>query len=198
MSDERLTGKQAKFVTEYIICLNGTEAARRAGYSGDENALAAAASRLLRNVKITHAIDDRLKEFAMPANEVLVQLTDIARGDISDSINNFGGIDPTQAARRGKAHLIKRFKIKSITTEEQEIVETEIEMYDRLSALQTLAKYHNLVNTNTVKLEDWRSQAIEDIKAGKLSFEALQSLFDESLAADLFKLAGVPVGNDPT
>ena len=53
----RLTEKQSLF-SKYMFTIgsdtfgNGTESARKAGYEGEENVLAATASRLLRNVKI--------------------------------------------------------------------------------------------------------------------------------------------------
>lgn len=50
-----------------------------------------------------------------------------------------------------------------------------------------------VLNKPTAIQGDWRSQAIEDIKAGVLSYEALEENFDESLAADLFRAAGVPI-----
>lgn len=198
---DRLTGKQARFVAEYIICMNATEAARRAGYAGDDNALAAAGSRLLRNVKVLTCLDEQLKQYAMPANEVLIHLTDIARGDIADALDSMGGVDATEAVRRGKSHLIKRVRTKTTLIagrgdEETEIHETEIELYDRLKALDLLAKYHDLTNRlhSEVTVKDWRTQAIEDIRAGVLSYGALATAFaDESLAAELFREAGVPV-----
>lgn len=150
MSDRPLTGKQKKFVSEYAICLNGTEAARRAGYTGDDATLAVTASRLLRNAKVMAAYDELLKESAMSAAEVLMHLTDIARGDLADSLNSMGGIDPLEAKRRGKAHLLKRLKIKTTYVPgksdegDTEIHETEVEMYDRLRALELLGKAHRL------------------------------------------------------
>ena len=56
-----LTEKQRKFVEAYMgeTGGNATEAARLAGYGGNENALAAAGARLLRNVKISEAINER-------------------------------------------------------------------------------------------------------------------------------------------
>jgi phage terminase small subunit len=195
---DRLTGKQKQFVDAYIICLNATEACRRAGYAGEDNTLAVQGSENLRNPKILAAIDERLNAFALPASEVLTHITDIARGDISDVLNGLGGIDPLEAVRRGKSHMIKKFKTKTITTmgkgkddDDVEVFEAEIEMYDRLKALELLAKYHDLINK--IRIDDWRTQAVADIRAGNLPFEALAGAFDESLATELFRAAGVPI-----
>lgn len=187
-----LTIRQRLFVEHYIVCMNGTESARLAGYDGDTATLAVVASQNLRHPNILRELDRRLNQFTMSANEVLVHLTDIARGDIADALNAAGGIDPLEAKRRGKSHIIKRFKTKTTTMEDKEIYETEVEMYDRMDALKTLAKFHALL-IDRVKVDDWRSQAIEDIKAGRIEFEALVNHFDRQLAADLFAAAGVPI-----
>lgn len=47
--------------------------------------------------------------------------------------------------------------------------------------------------TKQVKIEDWRSQAIADIKAGVIGYKALAEAFDNDLASELFRAAGVPV-----
>ena len=49
------------------------------------------------------------------------------------------------------------------------------------------------VEKQHVQVDDWRSQAIEYIRRGELSFEALADEFDPDLATELFRAAGVPV-----
>ena len=44
-----------------------------------------------------------------------------------------------------------------------------------------------------IKIDDWHSQAIADIRDGKLTYEALADAFDDTLAAQLFAKAGVAV-----
>lgn len=79
--DEGLTFKQNAFVTHFIspeTFGNGTQSARRARFSGDDNTLAVTASRLLRNPKVQNAIQKRLAPI-MDAEEVLTELTGVAR-----------------------------------------------------------------------------------------------------------------------
>lgn len=57
MAKDKFTSKQQKFIDLYEG--NGTKAAREAGYTGDENTLAVAAKKLLRNGKILAAIKER-------------------------------------------------------------------------------------------------------------------------------------------
>lgn len=45
----------------------------------------------------------------------------------------------------------------------------------------------------TVKHQDWRSMAIEDIRAGRITYQLLAQAFDDSLAAELFREAGISI-----
>jgi hypothetical protein len=54
----KLTDKQQRFVEEYLVDLKAGPAYKRAGYKATGNAAEAAASRLLRNVKVQTAITE--------------------------------------------------------------------------------------------------------------------------------------------
>lgn len=58
----KLTPKQQKFVDEYLIDLNATQAAMRAGYS--PHTATEQASRLLTNVKVQEAVEQGKKRLA--------------------------------------------------------------------------------------------------------------------------------------
>lgn len=149
-TDKPLTGKQNAFVQAYVLYMNATHAARVAGYAGDYNTLGVVGYENLRKPKIRAAIDALLEaQGAMPRNEVLAHLTDIARGDIADALNETGGVDMLEAIRRGKSHLVKRVKTKTTIIDSgdddnREIHETEIEMYSREVALDRLGKFYGL------------------------------------------------------
>lgn len=90
-----LTAKQAMFVREYVVDLNGTQAAIRAGYS--KETAAEQATRLLRNVKVRAAInaalEERTKRVEIDADWVLKRLVDEASADIADLIDaDTGGL----------------------------------------------------------------------------------------------------------
>jgi len=74
-----LTPKQSMFVKEYLIDLNATQAAIRAGYS--EDTAAEQASRLLRNVKIKESMqkgmDKRANKTEITAEWVLNGIKDV-------------------------------------------------------------------------------------------------------------------------
>lgn len=190
VESDGLTIKQRLFLDHYIVCMNGTEAARRAGYEGDTATLANMASQNLRNQYILRALETRLNTFAMSPAEVLTRLTDIARGDVGDALNSSGAVDPTEARNRGKSHLIKRIKTKTITTDDNDIHETEIEMYDAQSALTTLLKFHGLL-VDRVKVEDWRTDIIGLLKEGKVSPEQVRDELGDELAQELFNASEI-------
>ena len=197
-----LSPQMFQFVNYYMILMNGTEAARLAGYQGDDATLAVTASRLLSHANVAREIDRRLTQHAMSANEVLARYTAIARGDIADVVNGVGATDLDEAKRRGKSHLVKRYKVKvtNVTeyagTEnevEKQIIETEVEMYSALEALNALAKYHNL--TNRVIMEDWRTEVIKLIQDGMVKVSEVEEEFGADVAEELFIAAGLSSGS---
>ncbi|MGU7877371.1 terminase small subunit [Streptococcus suis] len=84
----KLTIKQRKFIDEYIICGNATEAALKAGYSkktagqiGEQN---------LKKLEIKSAIAERMKQLESSkiatAIEVLQVLTSILRQELTEEV----------------------------------------------------------------------------------------------------------------
>jgi phage terminase small subunit len=162
MTDEpvipkKLNNRQKLFVEEYLACFNASEAARRAGYNGASDVVG---PRLLVNVGIQEAIKKRIDEKAMSADEVLVRLADIARGDIADlmAVSTMGFTlelmtedESGNKVVNPKTKLIKKIR-QRVTTfigkknddEDREVVDTEIELYSASDALALLGKYHKL------------------------------------------------------
>src|SRR5690242_16197420 len=84
-----LRKKQTAFVEEYLKTFNATQAALSAGYSA--KSACAIGWENLRKPEIAKAVTERLCETAMSADEVLMRLASIARGerggDIRDQIS---------------------------------------------------------------------------------------------------------------
>lgn len=118
---DRLTTKQRLFVEYYLgeAKGNATDAARLAGYSGGDNALSQRGHELVRNSKIAVLIQTRVTEAAMPANEVLKELSDIARADWREFV---------------KVHYGR----------EGEVVNATLLLKDKIRALELLGKHHKL------------------------------------------------------
>jgi phage terminase small subunit len=83
-----LTLKQQLFVNAYLgeARGNGVQAARLAGYKGTDVTLRAVASENLTKPAIAARIEQRIEQAAMSADEVLRELTAIARSDSRDKI----------------------------------------------------------------------------------------------------------------
>jgi Terminase small subunit len=157
-----LTLKQRKFVEEYLTCWNASEAARRAGYRTRADV---AGAQILGNPSIRAAIEERLAEAAMSADEVLTRLTDQARCNVADFIRiGRGGkpaLDLKRAEREGKLHLIS------------EITWTEhgpkVKLHDAQAALVHLGRHHQLfrdgldLTTGGEKLKAYRDFDPEDV-----------------------------------
>lgn len=83
---KKLTKKQQMFVDEYIIDLNGTQAAIRAGYS--KKSARQAGTENLSKPSIREAIDERLAEkkekLIMKQDEILERLTKQGRREETD------------------------------------------------------------------------------------------------------------------
>jgi hypothetical protein len=133
--------RQALFIEHYLQCRNGAEAARRAGYKTKSNVKAA---QLLAKDSIRAVIAERMKALQMETDEILIRLTEQARGNLGDFLairNGLGFIDLDKAAKANKLHLLKSFNI--------EKGGVKIELYDAQGALKTLAQIHGLLRNGT-------------------------------------------------
>lgn len=126
-----LTKKRRAWLEEYLHCWNATEAARRVDYKHPNTQ----GPRLLLDVGIQAEIQQRLDELKMSADEVLIRLSEMGRADISEFINNYGGIDWGKV--RDKGYLVKKVR-------HNKGKNSEIELHDAQSALALIGKHHGL------------------------------------------------------
>ena len=92
MSALRLTAKQAAFVREYLVDLNATGAARRAGYS--PNGAEVAGHRLFSNAQVAAQIDKALQE--------RVERTELSADEVIEGLRreaNYRGEGASHSAR---------------------------------------------------------------------------------------------------
>lgn len=153
MSDKRLvkfTGKQQAFIDAYFACnFNATEAARRAGYAGDDATLRSLASENLTKDNIREAIDARMRAMRMGADEVLARLSFIANGSFEDFLDpDSMSLDLKKAKKAEKLGLIKRIKITTVVTShadrDTQTETIEFELHDPVRAMELLGKHHKL------------------------------------------------------
>lgn len=94
-----LSDQHQRFVAEYLVDLNATEAAIRAGYS--PKTASQQGSRLLGNAKIAEAVAagakkrlERLEQKGVDADTVLSELLRIATVDIAEAFDGEGKLKP--------------------------------------------------------------------------------------------------------
>lgn len=152
-----LTKKQRRFIDEYFIDFNATQAAIRAGYS--ERTAHSIGWENLRKPDISDAIEHRLKESAMLADEVLMRLAEQARASFEDFIDEDGNVDLSKARRAGKLHLINS------VTDPSKFRGREISLHNQQRALELIGKAYGLFTDRVIqeqaKIEieytnDWR------------------------------------------
>lgn len=136
-----MTKKQKRFVEEYLIDLNATQAAIRAGYSphtakdiGCENLakpnIAAA---------VSQAMAERSRRTGINQDRVLQELARIGFAKITDVV------DPETAKIRPDASDDDLACIQSIKIKPSEFgIEREVKLYDKKSALVDLGKHLGL------------------------------------------------------
>lgn len=80
--------RQRKFVDEYILTGNASEAARRAGYSA--KTAGSIGERLLKNVEVRAALDERIKaastEKTLTQSQLLEFLSAVVQGQVCDQL----------------------------------------------------------------------------------------------------------------
>ena len=131
----KFTSKQRLFIEAYLECWNATEAARRAGYKGNDNTLGSVGWENMQKPAIKAAISKRLSEKAMSADEVLMRLGDMARGDIAEFVKDYGAIN--WEAVKEKGCLVKKVS-------HSKGRHSSIELYDAQAALEKIGRAHGL------------------------------------------------------
>ena len=111
-----MTKKQERFITEYLIDCNATQAAIRAGYS--KATAYSAGQRLLKDVEIKKAIDEKLSQMQdksiASAEEVIRYLSSVMRGESSSEVVVVEGVgDGCSEARRVQKAPDERERLKA-------------------------------------------------------------------------------------
>lgn len=152
-----LSRKQRAFIDEYLVDFNATQAAIRAGYS--ERSAGVIGHETLRKPKVAAEISRRMAERTMTADEALIRLADMARGDLSDYISG-DGLDVDRLVADGKGHLVKG--IKRVRTQYDD--RTEVEIYDKQAALKVILDHHARAGAGPqehvfMSLDEWKAEA---------------------------------------
>lgn len=139
-----MTPRQEKFCVEYLIDLNATQAAIRAGYR--EKTAYSMGQRLLKNVEIKSRIkkmrDDYYDKTIMSAKEVEYLLSKAGRGELKEEVVVVEGLGDGVSA----AQIIKK----------------RLSAKDRIKALELMGKRHHLFEDQDSKTGAEEVQIIDD------------------------------------
>lgn len=146
MAKRQLSEQRQRFVEEYLIDLNGTQAAIRAGYS--VKTAQEQSSRLLSNVMVQEAISKamaaRSKRTGVNQDRVILELAKIAFVKMTDVVDNNGRI--REDATDDDLACIESIKYKESDNELGGSVEREVKIGSKLKALELLGKHLGMWN----------------------------------------------------
>lgn len=151
------TDKQARFVAEYLVDLNATQAAIRAGYSA--KTAYSQGDRLLKNVEVAAAVAERQKSIAgkleITQERVVAELAKIGFADIRKVVNWKPNVTGMVEDENGEQRLAITNEVALISSDEiddetagaiAEISQTDkgglkVKLHDKRGALVDLGKH---------------------------------------------------------
>ncbi|WP_415068205.1 terminase small subunit [Lacrimispora sp.] len=155
-----MTKKQKLFVEEYLIDLNATQAAIRAGYSSDTAKVIGSENLTKPDIRtrIDKAMAERSRRTGVNSDRVVQELAKIA------FVNAVDVIDPKTATVKEGAlpedtAAILSVKVKTFG---EDGLEREIKMADKIKALELLGKHMGMFKEK-VDLTVQTSQKLDDI-----------------------------------
>lgn len=161
----KLTDKQQRFVDEYLIDLNATQAAIRAGYSvrtANEQGAQNLAKLSIQDA-ISRKMAARSRRTGVNAERVVLELAKVAFAKMTDIVDSNGRIK--EDASPDDLACIESIKYKESDTTNGGSVEREVKIASKLKALELLGKHlgmwsdkFNVTVEKSEKLDDIISQ----------------------------------------
>lgn len=144
-----LNEKQARFVEEYLIDLNATQAAIRSGYSA--KTADSQGNRLLTNARIARAVasrqDERAKDVGITQARVLRELALLAFSDVGNYVIDpeVGTVRLADGAPKGARRAISSIKRRTRTDADGGVTrEVEIKLWDKPGPLKLAGQHVGL------------------------------------------------------
>lgn len=138
MARETLTPKQQRFVEEYLVDLNATQAAIRAGYA--EKWAGRNADKLTKNNEVVAEIERRRavksEQHNITVDRILMEYENIAFSDISDYVDTSNG----KVVVRDLSELTDRQR-RAVSEIKEGKDGVTVKLYSKTSALDSLSKF---------------------------------------------------------
>jgi phage terminase small subunit len=143
----KLTARQEKFVEEYLVDLNATQAAIRAGYSAKDADVQG--PRLLGNVGISESIakakQERAKRTGITSDRVLAELEMLAFSDHTNFlVDDVGAVELADTAPEGAHRSVSSIKHRIHTRDGEVTREVEIKLWDKPGMLKLAGRHVGL------------------------------------------------------
>lgn len=145
-----LTARQQKFVDEYLVDLNASKAAVRAGYA--EKYAGANIDKLLKNTEIASEISkkqiERSKRTEITQDRVLLEIARLAFNDPRKAFDDNNALLPVKQWPDEVAAAISSIKTKEITDSEGNTVgiSQEVKFWDKSKNLDLAARHLGMLN----------------------------------------------------
>ena len=169
----KLTPKQQRFVDEYLVDLNATQAAIRAGYS-PKTATAIASENLAKpsiSAAIACAMAERSKRTGITQDRILEELAKVAFIKLTDIVDDTGKIK-AGATDEDRA-CIESIKYKRTDTDTGYSEEREVKASSKLKAIELLMRHTGMLDSRISK---------EQLKLNREKFE-----YEKEKAAGAFQ-----------
>ncbi|WP_063655470.1 terminase small subunit [Candidatus Arsenophonus triatominarum] len=181
-----LTDKQEAFCREYLIDLNATQAAIRAGYS-EKTAKEIAFENLTKphiQKRIQVLMEARKNRIEVNADYVLKRLVDIDQMDVLDILNESGDLKPIKEWPKVWRTTLSGLDIAAIRLEGAEALLKKIKWPDKIKNLELLGKH--------IAVQSFREQVSNEHtgKAGNPIEHITRDMTPEQAAEAYKKLMG--------
>lgn len=143
---KKLTKKQQLFVDEYLIDLNATQAAIRAGYSVESARDIGCENLTKPNIQqaIAEKMAERSKRTGVNQDRVVLELAKIAFVKMTDVVDRNGRIK--EDATEDDLSCIESIKYKESDNQYGGSIEREVKVASKLKALEMLGKHLGMWN----------------------------------------------------